>query len=637
MKNPAYKKALIRLLLSIPLLAALFISAPLPSLFEWSRLYAPNWTETFAFLEKNAKIIECCLTLLLVAIQYPLFLHGFVQIRNRRPGTEAMIIGSVAVAFLFGSLPLLLQPIAPWCAQSPLYASTMSALFTFDAFSHAPMNPVFPSYFHLIGLWMLFYALGAFLRAHAAMLFARAEKTGVEMREREIFLNLVPFSRYAAILSLLITVLCCLIWLLLGVSLPFTAAFALFVLLSATPCALPLAEAVPLWIGAMLLPDRGVSMRSFRAVEAAALSDTLVLGKPDILTEGEPQITDLVPEGITMTAFLSLAAAAESGSRHPIAKAISEHAIRLRAKYGRIAAFNESPGEGVEVLMNGAPIRVGRKTWIESQGVRISANLLTKDDQLAEKGKTILYVSNGKNAKGIIAYEYELNTETAETVRALEKQGIETILMIGEGSRTAKSVAKRLGVPNFRHSIRAADLVREIQILQAHGKNVGLFANLPADSPAVRQADCPILPQIEKTDEHRPQDEDTALDAEPVIDAEPMTDQNVIHDSEPVLPALVVKSLTALPDAHSLLKKIHSSARQNTVTAFLGPILALPVSSGLFVTLGSPVFPAPWLVALATLPGLLVTALNAARIGREFLKKQATNTDIRKDLDPDEP
>ena len=133
-----------------------------------------------------------------------------------------------------------------------------------------------------------------------------------------------------------------------------------------------------------------------------------------------------------MTAFMSLAAAAESGSRHPIAKIISEHAIRLRAKYGRIAAFNESPGEGVEVLMNGAPIRVGQKAWIESQGVRISANLLTKDDQLAEKGKTILYVSNGKNAKGIIAYEYDLNAETAQIVRTLEKQGIETILMISE-------------------------------------------------------------------------------------------------------------------------------------------------------------------------------------------------------------
>ncbi len=620
MKHPVYTKALIRLLLSIPLLAALFASAALPALFDWSRLYAPNWTETFAVLEQYAEYFECGFAILLAVVHYPLYLRAFDQIRHRRPGADTMVAVSTFVAFAFGVMPLILERTATWFAQSPLYASAMSALFTFDAFSHAPMDPIFPSYFHLIGLWMLFYGLGDFLRTHASVQLARAETSDVPMPEEEISLNLVPFSYYAAILTLLLTILCAFVWLLLGVSLPFTISFTLFLLLSAAPCALPLAEAVPLWIGAILLSERGVSLRSFRAVEAAALSDTLVLGKPDILTEGEPEITDLVPEGITMTAFLSLAAAAESGSRHPIAKAISEHAIRLRAKYGRIAAFNESPGEGAEVLMNGAPIRVGKKEWIESQGVRISANLLTKDDQLAEKGKTILYVSNGRNAKGIIAYEYELNTETAETVRALDAQGVETILMIGEGPRTAKSVAKRLGVSNYRHSIRAADLVREIQLLQAHGKNVALFANLPEDSPAVRQADCPILPQIENdenTEENRPEETINASDV--VIEAEPISETKNTQTSAPVLPALVVKNLAVLPGAHALLKQIHSTVRQNTVAAFLGPLLALPISSGLFVTLGGPIFPSPWIIALAALPGLLVAVLNAVRIGREYL------------------
>ena len=635
MKNPAYTKALLRLLLSVPLFAVLFGSAALPSVFEWSRLYAPNWTETIAHIEKNTVLYECCVAILLSMIHYPLYLRGLSQIRLRRPGTYAMITVSVLIAFLFGFLPLFLQWTAPWLSQSPLYASVMSVLFTFDAFSRAPMEPIFPSYFHLIGLWMFFFSLGDFLRAYATVLLTRTAYTVEPMSEEEIFLNLVPFSGFAAVFSLLLSFLCGLVWLLLGVSLPFTFSFPLFVLLSAAPCALPLAEAVPFWIGAVLLVERGASLKSFRAVEAAALSDTLVLGKPDILTEGEPQITDLVPEGITMTAFLSLAAAAESGSRHPIAKAISEHAIRLRAKYGRIAAFNESPGEGAEVLMNGAAIRVGRKSWIEAQGVRISANLLTKDDQLAEKGKTILYVSNGRNAKGIIAYEYELNTETAETVHTLEQQGVETILMIGEGARTAKSVAKRLGVPNFRHSIRATDLVREIQLLQAHGKNVALFANLPPDSPAIRQADCPILPVLEKDTENRqgngPSASTTVIDASPVLAGE-STDS-----STQSLPALIVKNLSSLPIIHSLLKKIHSTARQNTIAAFIGPLLAFPFSSGLLVTLGGPLFPAPWIVALATLPGLLVTAVNAGRVVREFLASRTTDTSKKKEDESYEP
>lgn len=616
MTYSAYTKALVRLLLSVPLIAALFGSMALPSLYDWSRLYAPNWAETFAFLENNKAYFECSFALLLAVIHYPVYLRGFAQIRGRRPGTDAMIAVSTGVAFLFGALPLILDWTATWFSENPLYASTMSALSTFDAVSHASSNSVFPSFFHLIGLWLLFLALSDFLRAHAAVLSAHAESSGSRMREREIYRNLVPFSCYAAMLSLLLTFLCGLAWLLLGVSLPFTLSFSLFVLLSAAPCSLPLAEAIPLWVGTAILTERDVSLRSFRAIETAALSDTLVLGKSDILTEGEPQITDLVPEGITMTAFMALAAAAESVSRHPIAKAISEHAIRLRAKYGRIAAFNESPGEGAEVLMNGAPIRVGRREWIESQGVRISANLITKDDQLAEKGKTILYVSNGKNAKGIIAYEYDLNTETAETVRALENQGVETILMIGEGARTAKTVAKRLGVPNYRHSIRTVDLVREIQLLQAHGKNVALFANLPEDSPAIRQADCPILPQLRTDGGFMPESDSSAPNA--VIDAAPISGQ----ESTSALPALVVKNLTSLPGAHALLKSIHSTARQNTIGAFSGPLLALPISSGFFVTLGGPIFPAPWVVALAAIPGLLVTVANAVRVGREFLNER---------------
>lgn len=617
MKNPAFTKALIRLLLSIPLLILLFCRALLPTILSWSRLYAPNWTETFSLLTENASLIESCTAFLLMCLQYPIYLRGFVDLRRRLPGANTLLAVSTLSAFFIGILPLFLDEFSGFFLSSPLYASTMSALLAFDAVSHD-----FPSYFHLIGLWTFSFSLSELLRARAAILLTRAASEP-PISENDISLELSPISNHASLLSLLFVILSGLAWSLLGISVPFTVAFCLYLILTIAPCSLPLAESIPLWIGAALLEEQGISLRSLRAVEAASSVDVLVLGKSDILTEGEPQITDLVPEGITMTAFMSLAAAAESGSRHPIAKVISEHAIRLRAKYGRIAAFNESPGEGVEVLMNGAPIRVGQKSWIESQGVRISANLLTKDDQLAEKGKTILYVSNGKNAKGIIAYEYDLNTETAETVRTLEQQGVETILMIGESARTAKSVAKRLGVPNYRHSIRATDLVREIQLLQAHGKNVALFANLSEDHPAIRQADCPILPRFEKTNDTGSKNKAIATTA--VIDAIPISMEEVRTPSKQCLPALVVTDLTALPIARLLLQKIRFVIRQNTLATFLGTILILPVSSGIFVTMGGS-FPAPWHIGLATLPGLLAVITNAVRMGRDFFAIRSVKT-----------
>lgn len=620
MKNPAFTKALIRLLLSIPLLVLLFGSAVLPTILSWSRLYAPNWSETFSLLTENASLIESIAAFLLMCLQYPLYLCGFVNLRRRLPGANTLLAVSTLSSFFLGILPLFFSKFSSFFLSTPLYDSTMSALLAFDAVSKD-----FPSYFHLIGFWTFSFSLSEVLRARAAILLTRAASEP-PIPENSIALELSSISNHAALLSLLFVILSGLAWSLLGVSVPFTIAFCLYLILTIAPFTLPLAESIPLWIGAALLEEQGISLRSLRTVEAASSVDVLVLGKSDILTEGEPRITDLVPEGITMTAFMSLAAAAESGSRHPIAKIISEHAIRLRAKYGRIAAFNESPGEGVEVLMNGAPIRVGQKAWIESQGVRISANLLTKDDQLAEKGKTILYVSNGKNAKGIIAYEYDLNTETAQTVRTLENQGVETILMISESARTAKSVAKRLGVPNYRHSIRATDLVREIQLLQAHGKNVSLFANLSEDHPAIRQADCPILPRFEKNNETTDSERKAIAD----IDAAPLSMEEVRNPSQNCLPALIVKDLTALPIARSLLKEIRSVIRQNTLAAFLGTILILPVSSGIFVTMGGS-FPAPWHAGLAALPGLLAIIANAVRMGREFLALQSVKTESMKE------
>ena len=614
MWNPYYKMALIRLLLSIPILIILFGSATLSFLVDWSRLYASGWTETFAGLEQHSGLIGCCSAFLLMCIHYPIYLRGFVDLRQRLPGTDTLFAFATLSAFALGFLPRALDWTAGFFLLNPLYASTMSALLSFSAIGEES-----PSYFHLIGLWTLFTSLGDFLRSRAANLLAHAEGNENPMPEDDLSINLVHFSGHAAIFSLILSILCGVAWVLLGVSVPFAVAFSLFLLLSAAPCALPLAEAVPLWIGAAMLDENGASLRNLRAIEAAATSDTLVLGKSDILTRGEPQITDIIPEGITVVALMSLAAAAESGSNHPIARAISEYAIRLRAKYGRIAAFNESPGEGVEVLMNGAPIRVGQKSWIESQGVRISANLLTKDDQLAEKGKTILYVSNGKNAKGIIAYEYDLDEETAHTVLSLEEQGVSTILMINEGSRTAKALAKRLGIPNYRHDIKAEDLIREIQLLQTQGKNVALFANLPEDSAPMKQADCPILPRLEqaanRSESFYSNPTTSSQTIIGIVSEENPKTKNVIPAT---LPAVIIHSFSVLPSTRELLQNLLAVVRQNTLLSFLGPLLILPASSGLLVTMGYS-FPAPWLVVMASLPGLTAIIVNTVRMGRQLV------------------
>ncbi len=625
MGNPCYTKALFRLLLSLPFLVVLFVSSALPSLVSWSRLYAPNWTETFASLEPYIGNIDCCIAFILMCIHYHIYLDAASELRHRILGTDTLLAFATLSSFFIGSLPYFLDFTGGAFLPDPFYASTMSALISFGA-----VGQEFPSFFHLIGLWIFFFSIGNLLRIHSACLLEPTSGADIVIPDSELRFGFVHVAVHVMILALLIAVLTCMFWTLLGVSFPFAASFFLFLLVSAVPCALPLAEALPLWVGIALLNKRNVSLRSFRAVEAAALSDTLVLGKSDILTRGEPQITDIIPEGITLSALMSLAAAAESGSHHPIARAISEYAIRLRAKYGRIAAFNESPGEGVEVLMSGSPIRVGQKKWIESQGVRISANLLTKDDQLAEKGKTILYVSNGKNAKGIIAYEYELDEETAETVQMLAKQNVETILMINDGPRTAKAIAKQLEIPNYRYGIHPGDLTREIQLLQAHGRNVALFANLTENSPPMKQADCLILPRF--VNENRLEEDGsrhTSSFPQTIIVEVPSSD-NKNNSASVLSPSIIVNSFSVLPFTRILLKKILSVMRMNTIFSFLGPLLILPASSGILVTMGYS-FPAPWLISLAMVPGLVAAIFNTVQMGRQLSVIDDNKTESHKE------
>ena len=120
MRSPFYEKALIRLLLSLPLLVLLFGSAALPSLFSWSRLYAPNWTEIFSSLLQNAWMIECCSAFLLMCVHYPIYRRGFVDLRLRRPGTNTLLALSTLLTFAIGFLPRVLDWTAGLFAESPI-------------------------------------------------------------------------------------------------------------------------------------------------------------------------------------------------------------------------------------------------------------------------------------------------------------------------------------------------------------------------------------------------------------------------------------------------------------------------------------------------------------------------------------
>ncbi|MBQ9376294.1 MAG: cation-translocating P-type ATPase [Schwartzia sp.] len=612
MRNSCQTSSLIRLVLSLPLLAALFGSGTLSPLIGWSRLYVPSLTETLAMLEVNTSQLECAAAFLLMCLHFPVYRRGLLGLRRHLPGADTLVSAATLASFFTGALPLALNHASGLFIESPIFSSVVSALIAFGAMSHEV-----PSYFQLTGLFLTFAALGDALYARALVLTAREHADALFAEP----LHFGSLPIHAAIVAAILPFIIGLAWIILGVSVPFALAFAVFSLIASAPGTISLAASLPLWIVSVLFGEKGVFVHDFKALEAAAEIDTLVLGKNAILAKGEPYITDVIPEGILPVTLLSYAAAAESQSRHPIAKAISERAIRMRARYGRIAALSESPGEGVEAIMNGTTIRVGRREWLLAQGVRISANLLTKDDQLSEHGKTVLYVSSGTSASGIIAYEYDLADNLPETIRTLKNQGVETILMTGENPRTTKAFAKALGVASFRHGIHGDELAKEIQLLQAHGKHVALFDALAKDSAPMRQADLALLIAAEEPQPVRMLTE-TERKAEAMKKAAPADSEETAKtetaataspESTPAVTAITLSGSAALPLLRRLAGTVVSVVRQNHIAAFFGPLVGLVASSGILCILGGPL-PAPWMPALASLPGLFAVLANAVRM-----------------------
>ena len=176
----------------------------------------------------------------------------------------------------------------------------------------------------------------------------------------------------------------------------------------------------------------GLLVRDEATWETAADINTIVIGKTGFLTVGTPRITDLVGEGLTDDTLIGLAASAEAKSYHPLAEAIANRAIQVRARLQRLAAANEIPGVGVETLINGTAVRVGKRRWLEEEHIYISAGLLTKADQFEERGKTVLFVSSGRSAKGIIAFEDEVRPEIPAMLKALKTMGIQIVLLTGD-------------------------------------------------------------------------------------------------------------------------------------------------------------------------------------------------------------
>ncbi len=268
---------------------------------------------------------------------------------------------------------------------------------------------------------------------------------------------------------------------------------ALTTLIAFSPINFALGSTLVLKRAAREVDAIGVRMRSTGALERLSTIDTAAFSMNKMLTTGEYFITDLIPEGLTQAGLLATAASAERGSKHPLGRKIVETAEARELRLDNAVMFNEFEGNGVEALINGNTIRVGRAAWIKDEGVKISVELRTKIDQLAARSKTPLVVSIGRTARGLIGLKDEVDERAATFLERLKYNGLETVLLTAEPKKKANTMIKGLSIDAIRAELLPEDKAREIQLMQARGRMVAMISSAERDLPAFEAADVSIL------------------------------------------------------------------------------------------------------------------------------------------------
>lgn len=285
------------------------------------------------------------------------------------------------------------------------------------------------------------------------------------------------------------------LWQTMGLDPLQTAIFFFAVLFFACPAALFFASPFALPEALKKCRAQKILVKNVSVFGTLKHVSAIALSKSGGITEGRPFLATIVGEGLSDSAILGLAASAENGVSHPLARVLVTNAVKRGARLMRVSATSSIPGKGVEALINGRAVRLGKREWLEEEGVAISNSLLTQGDQFASRGKIVIYLATGSSAKGILVFSDEMRSDMPRTIRLLEALGVQTVMMTGDCRTAAKRTAKDAGISLCRANLAPADKAKEVRMLQAHGHSVALLAAKKEDAEAAAMADVVLAMQ----------------------------------------------------------------------------------------------------------------------------------------------
>ncbi len=394
-------------------------------------------------------------------------------------------------------------------------------------------------------------------------------------------------AKYFVPIVLVISVLTFIAWVLFGPEPAYVFAFvnAIAVLIIACPCALGLATPMSVMVGIGKGAQSGVLIKNAEALEKMNKVDVLIVDKTGTITEGKPSVENLIViDGVDETILLQQIASLNQYSEHPLAEAIVKFGKDKNSSLTQVDNFESVVGKGVIGQVNGNQIALGNDKLLEQFSVQIPEVLVGKAIEQQQHGKTVSYIVVNNKVLGFVIIFDAIKSTSKKAISRLQKSGIEVIMLTGDNKNTAKYVAEKLNLKNYKAECLPEDKLNEIKVLQDKGKIVAMAGDGINDAPALAQSDVGIAMG---------------------------TGTDVAIESASI--TLVKGDLQGIVKAKHLSRNVVRNIKQNLFFAFVYNVLGVPVAAGILY----PVFGlllSPMIAALAMSFSSVSVIANALRL-----------------------
>lgn len=380
-----------------------------------------------------------------------------------------------------------------------------------------------------------------------------------------------------------VAVLSAIVWLILGHSFDFALSIGIAVLVISCPCALGLATPTAIMVGTGKGAENGILIKSAECLETTHLVNTVVLDKTGTVTEGKPKVVKLVPaQGVTEAQLLSVAAALEKPSEHPLAGAVLQEAQSHSIAFAAAENFRAIAGEGLSGTVSGKTALAGNLKLMRNHKIELNGydNIA---DNLAKDGMTPLYFAEDGRFLGVIACADPIKPGSAQAVADFRALGLDVVLLTGDHRRTAEAVAKQAGISEVIPEVMPQDKERVVREIQAKGKKVAMIGDGINDAPALMRADVGIAIGAGT---------DIAIESADIV----------------LMKSDLSDAVTAVELSRATIRNI----RQNLFWAFIYNIIGIPLAAGVFYPL--------WGIKLSPMIGALAMSFSSVCVVSNALR-----------------